>query len=526
MFCPKCGSELPDGSAFCGKCGARLNAAQVAAVASGGAAVAAAKKGPNKVLIGGVAGVVIVAIIAAIVVWVQFFAPYKIDENTFPNESLRSYVASTLDTDGNGELSRDEAAAVTTISFEGISEVSGFSIFPNLKSLTVWGDGMQKLDASNLSNLTAVDIYDAGNVSEINLSGNSQLNHIGVQNLGGNVTTVDVTNCSSLTSDSFDVDDAVNLTGLDSIGLSEQWAVVEVDVDGHSGSITRDVNGVATKITERTEVGSTLVASDSLEYDENGNLIKKVASSSAYISDGTTTYTYDENGYVIAENSDSGQSYTYTNNDAGLCLESRDADGEIYRTYTYNDAGKLTQISNSSGTVLQEWTYDDAGHVASYDGIYADVYGAHITYTTNDSGAITSLEGYTYLYDDAAKTNQYTFASTYTYNDAGNLVSAEYNTGESSTTVNVEYDSHGNATEASLQYLNGRYIYNSEYTLEYERYILSSDAEPLDQIYSLDPEYSTRLVDVAGHYPYEANIDGALATASNIVLGESEIGRL
>lgn len=29
MFCPKCGAQLPDGSAFCNLCGAKLNAVNV-----------------------------------------------------------------------------------------------------------------------------------------------------------------------------------------------------------------------------------------------------------------------------------------------------------------------------------------------------------------------------------------------------------------------------------------------------------------------------------------------------------------
>jgi len=31
MFCPKCGNQLPDGSAFCGKCGVQLGQSKTAA---------------------------------------------------------------------------------------------------------------------------------------------------------------------------------------------------------------------------------------------------------------------------------------------------------------------------------------------------------------------------------------------------------------------------------------------------------------------------------------------------------------
>ncbi|MEC4184972.1 zinc ribbon domain-containing protein [Adlercreutzia sp. R21] len=42
MFCPKCGNQLPDGSAFCGKCGAQLGAAAPAPAASARGSAAAA----------------------------------------------------------------------------------------------------------------------------------------------------------------------------------------------------------------------------------------------------------------------------------------------------------------------------------------------------------------------------------------------------------------------------------------------------------------------------------------------------
>ena len=48
MFCPQCGNQLPDGSAFCGKCGAQLGAAPASApVAGARGPVAAAPKAPS-----------------------------------------------------------------------------------------------------------------------------------------------------------------------------------------------------------------------------------------------------------------------------------------------------------------------------------------------------------------------------------------------------------------------------------------------------------------------------------------------
>lgn len=71
MFCPKCGSEIAEGSAFCGKCGAPVGA-QAAGAASAGSAQGAAAGGAGAVApatkrsgakIGAIAAVAVVAVV-------------------------------------------------------------------------------------------------------------------------------------------------------------------------------------------------------------------------------------------------------------------------------------------------------------------------------------------------------------------------------------------------------------------------------------------------------------------------------
>lgn len=75
MFCPKCGSEVAEGSAFCGKCGAPVGApasgaaptgagAQGAAAAGAGVGAPAPKKGGAKVGIIAATAVVVVVLVA------------------------------------------------------------------------------------------------------------------------------------------------------------------------------------------------------------------------------------------------------------------------------------------------------------------------------------------------------------------------------------------------------------------------------------------------------------------------------
>jgi hypothetical protein len=65
MFCPHCGTELPDGSQFCGKCGSRLNAAAPTQANTYGAYAAPApapkSKKPIAIIAAAAAAVVLVA---------------------------------------------------------------------------------------------------------------------------------------------------------------------------------------------------------------------------------------------------------------------------------------------------------------------------------------------------------------------------------------------------------------------------------------------------------------------------------
>lgn len=73
MFCPKCGNEVQEGSAFCGRCGAKIGAAAPSAMpmpasAAGGAAATAAvpKKGKGRYIVVAVVAVIVVAVVAVL----------------------------------------------------------------------------------------------------------------------------------------------------------------------------------------------------------------------------------------------------------------------------------------------------------------------------------------------------------------------------------------------------------------------------------------------------------------------------
>lgn len=138
------------------------------------------------------AAVVVVAI-AAVAVWTLFLAPYNIDEKTFPDPGVRLAVATQLDADGDGKLTRDEAAAVTTLSLTGSAEISGLgAFFPNLASLQADGDSLATVDVSDLGALTTLSLSGNG-LSDVTLSGAGSLETVSVtsdslQNLNASAT--------------------------------------------------------------------------------------------------------------------------------------------------------------------------------------------------------------------------------------------------------------------------------------------------------------------------------------------------
>lgn len=501
MFCPKCGTELPDSAAFCTTCGHKLEASApapavtsapetvpgtpapaeaapaatapepvAATAAAGGAAVA--KKGPGKGLIIGIVAVVVVAIVA-VVVAMQLLSPssYKIDEATFPDSAMRTYVA-TLDADGNGELSSEEAAAVTTISFDGATEVTGLDKFPNLETLDLDGNDLSKVDVSGCSNLKAL----------------------------------------SVPSDT-------EVAGLDSTNLAEQWVVGSAYISslssygamsGHFAYATYDASGRVASVQEGYDAYT--YVDETYEYDDNGN-IAKITDEDGMV----TTYEYDDNGNAVSSES-SQNSHEYTVNDAGLLasdvLTYKSSDDTATTNYEINDLGKLSAIkyANSSGTnsTYSEWTYDSNGNPSTYHGGIG-VYSGDLKFTVNNAGQCTGVEG-TLNFEDVST---YTYSISYEYNDSGNLISGQCTTADGTTvSLAIDYDSSGRATKATTNSTSasGSYVVN-EYFLNYERaFVTKENTEQVDQLYSFVPTYVESMITIQADYPYSKAEDAALAT--------------
>ena len=125
MFCPKCGSQVPDGTKFCPKCGNVLGggapAPQPAPAGAGGqnvayTPVAPANKGTNKGVIIGLA-VVAVAIVAALV----FFLVSCMGGNSYVGTWEGTAEYSGVEVDCTLTLNDDKSAEIE-LSYMGHSE--------------------------------------------------------------------------------------------------------------------------------------------------------------------------------------------------------------------------------------------------------------------------------------------------------------------------------------------------------------------------------------------------------------------
>lgn len=99
-----------------------------------------------------------------------------INEECFPDDNFRRYVAENFDTDGNGRLSQKERDAVTEIGVYGreIKSLMGISCFQNLEELDCRKNYLTSIDVSENTKLTG--LYCWGNkLTELDISNNTKL---------------------------------------------------------------------------------------------------------------------------------------------------------------------------------------------------------------------------------------------------------------------------------------------------------------------------------------------------------------
>ena len=100
-------------------------------------------------------------------------------ETTFTDDVFRAYVSSEFDTDGNGILSDEEIASVTTIDVSelGISQLQGVEIFTALEGLYCSSNRLSELDVSRNTRLTDLDCS-RNQLTGLDVSKNTELDYL------------------------------------------------------------------------------------------------------------------------------------------------------------------------------------------------------------------------------------------------------------------------------------------------------------------------------------------------------------
>ena len=447
MYCAKCGSEINEGAKFCPKCGAPVaqddtTPAERVGDSTSGAPSPEPAPAPSPApaparhvnLAIPLAGGAAILVVVAVLVWIFLLSPYAIDEGTFPDTAVRSVVASQFDTDGNGELSRDEAAQATDFTVDGAANLDGLRVFPNLKSVVVKGSSLSSADIGALGSLERFEAPDSA-LATLDVSANHNLTRLSLP-------------------------DTTEVVGLEATPLKEMWYSDELTVSSKGSSdtelerdytytVARTSDGSLESLTYNyyNEYGSVSSSNETVyDYDDAG----RVASS-------TTTYTYSSSDPSVTS-----RSYGY--NDAGqLTSAVQEGSSGMSETYGYDDAGKLSSVTRTySGSTSEPFVanigYDDQGRATSVYSEQSDGRSTFATWSYNDAGA---LSGFGSTYGDSYNLENHAL----TYDEAGHVTSVEMTPGDFINPsysqygsvygyygdVSYTYDENGNVTGASCQ---------------------------------------------------------------------------
>lgn len=528
MFCPNCGKEVRDGAGFCTWCGAQIKPQAAAAPA------AQPMPAPKKRSRGPIIAVIVIALLViagagGFLLWSTMSAPYEIDGENFPNPAVLSAVSEQLDPDGDGKITREEAAAATQLTISGTNDVSGLGeFFPNLTALSIdaeqAGDGdvisvaglpelttlevantsagsidlsgnakletlavsnapcLTGLDLSNNEQLAALTLNTTG-VGELDLSANTSLATLEVDGEGDGAITLPAT--ETLTNVS--VPENRQLNGIENTGLREVWDMTSIrsvpssfgDASEHA-DIERDAQGKITSIVVANNRGEDTYG---FSYDEGGNLVGY--SFSALDSD-DVTIAYNENGDIAsAEGALSSRRYTYDDQGRVATMEFVDEYGSSTTTFTYDEAGNLirefTPSGSSNSYTEVDYSYDEAGNLMRR--VEREGWGEGVA-GTSGPGSIDRIG--TYEYDEAGNRIRTTFST-------GSVTNGREDPVMEVAVYEATYDENGNITKFVANVMGSTGPTVETYVYD-ERGVLAGIEGSGNFAYDYEFEYGRRLV--------------------------------
>lgn len=410
---------------------------------------------------------------AAVGIWLAFFSPWPIDEASFPDPDVRAAVEETCDKDGNGELSRDEARAVTELAVNDAEAFEGMgAYFPNLERLEFRGGNLALLDVSDLPKLTSIEAANEP-LALLDVSSNHELVALSVP-------------------------ESTEVTGLDATPLHESWVVSSVEEAYDSGyvvsySAERDDEG---KVSARRYTDGDNDIRWEYEYDERGLLVTEHEHSyfMGYQSDSTRTYTYDVNKRLVGWKQPEGEyetSYDY-DEEGRVCEMGTGSGGDLDRftTYTYDDEGRLesTVLSyDAAPGVRSTFSYDEEGRLIKK--VKTNVEGGEVvettTYDYDDANNLVRTD-LSNSYDSTNVNSDYHAPVDFSYDGEGRMTKATATLGGDVYTATLTYDERGNLEQIVDGIEGGR---QTTYTLTYARYFLTEDDREPDSGITVGVEY-------------------------------------
>ena len=171
-----------------------------------------------------------------------------INEENFPDETFRKYVASQVDINDDYLLSPEEIAAVTDIKIHNVASLKGIEFFWNLEKLDcqkfINGDTavLTELDVSQNKNLISLNCY-SQDIKSLDLSQNSKLQELNC--VATDLTEIDVSNNPNL------IDLECWSTGIRKIDVSQNEKLEKLGV-GWSLALTEVVLGNKPSLTQLT----------------------------------------------------------------------------------------------------------------------------------------------------------------------------------------------------------------------------------------------------------------------------------
>ncbi len=497
---------------------------------------ASRKKRSKKLIVGVVAGAAAV-VACAVAVWFAFFAPYPITFENFPDQAIRNVIINEVDLDHNGEVSRDEANAVRSLSVDGATTLDGIGRFPHLQEIYVNGGSLSSADISALGELETFEAAESI-LPSLDVSHNPNLTTLVVPE----TTAVTGLENTPLVETWLPVNRSASYEYTSSSSLEKAWdeklyrdpkgrplSDVKTYYDMY-GSITSEttytfsyndaeqMSGMTISSYYPSGSGSSDPIGFTFTYDDAGRLVKSTSDVSGY----TTHFIYNDEGElsgVAYSNSPDGEYFTedvitYQNGQPQAAMN------EYYvNMYWVFNGDRLENCLTNYGEATMkshQLTYDESGRIVASSGtnlVYYDDEMAREYGGTDDprivrqDSSVAIADGSGNVIDASALPADYTVS--YTYDDLGRIVSAEGSSqtesGASSSSQQVsgtcEYDERGflsavdvqTSTESHYSGKTENYSDRAYYEQETGRYFVLRDGKQPPEYFILAPSYDTTL---------------------------------